>query len=71
MQCQEIPQQEVVTATLRGNYSPMPAVTKAMGNYIAERDLRTSPMFTIYWVGPVQNPDPSSWITEVCFLVAG
>lgn len=71
LQCKEIPQQEVVTATLRGDYSQMPAVTKAIGAYIAEHELRTGPMFNIYQVSPAQNPDPSSWITEVCFPIVG
>lgn len=71
LQCQEIPQQEVVTATLRGDYSQMPAATKAIGEYIAEHNLRTGPMFNIYRVSPAQNPDPSSWITEVCFPIVG
>lgn len=45
----------------------MPSVTSAIGAFIAENRLRTGPMFNIYRVSPAQNPDPSSWITDVCF----
>ncbi|QIM15611.1 MerR family transcriptional regulator [Leucobacter insecticola] len=61
--------QKVVSATLLGDYSQMPAVTGAIGAYIAEHALSTGPMFNIYRVSPAQNPDPSSWVTEVCFPV--
>jgi hypothetical protein len=26
-------------------------------------------MFHIYRVGPAENPDPSRWLTDVCFPV--
>ncbi|MFB9621024.1 MerR family transcriptional regulator [Brooklawnia cerclae] len=69
--CRVQPSQDIVTATLTGDYSQMPGVTAAIGAYIAEHDLATGPMFDIYRVGPAQNPDPSSWVTEVCFPVVG
>ncbi|WP_084634477.1 MerR family transcriptional regulator [Propionicicella superfundia] len=65
------PSQEIVTATLTGDYSQMPSITGAIGVYIAGHRLRTGPMFNIYRVSPAQNPDPSSWITDVCFPILG
>lgn len=41
----------------------------AFGTFLAERGLTTGPMFNIYRVGPVQNPDPSNWVNEVCFSI--
>lgn len=67
--CQEIPARDVVVATLVGSYDGMPEVTAALGSYLAAHDLRTGPMFNIYRVSPVQNPDPASWVTDVCFPV--
>lgn len=69
LDCVEMPEREVVTATVRGDYSQMSAVTEALGAYIAEHGLSTGPMFNIYRVSPAQNPDPSSWVTEVCFPI--
>lgn len=67
--CYTRPATEIVTATMRGNYSQMTAVEEALGAYIAERGLTTGPMFNIYRVGPVQDPDPSNWVTEVCLPI--
>ena len=69
LECRSVPERDVVMATLRGDYSQMPAVTQAIGAYIADHGLTTGPMFNIYRVSPAQNPDPSSWITDVCFPV--
>ena len=67
--CRTIPASDVVMSTLWGDYSQMPAITAAIGSYLAEHQLQTGPMFNIYRVGPAQNPDPSSWVTEVCFPI--
>lgn len=69
LSCRTEPERRVVTATLRGDYSQMPEVTGAIGAYLAEHQLRTGPMFNIYRVSPAQNPDPSSWVTDVCFPI--
>ncbi|MFT0848182.1 MerR family transcriptional regulator [Actinomycetaceae bacterium L2_0104] len=69
LSCRIEPERRVVMATLRGDYSQMPDVTGAIGAYIAERRLRTGPMFNIYRVSPAQNPDPSTWVTDVCFPI--
>jgi DNA-binding transcriptional MerR regulator len=65
----DIPEREVVTVTLKGDYSLMPQATAAIGEYIATHQLNTGPMFNIYRVGPAQDPDPSKWVTDVCFPV--
>ncbi len=65
----EIPQRDVVTVTLEGDFSLMPQATAAVGEYIAEHKLTTGPMFNIYRVGPAQEPDPSKWVTDLCFPV--
>lgn len=69
LECREVPAQDVVMATLRGSYEGMPEVTAAAGAYIAAHDLQTGPMFNIYRVSPMQNPDPASWVTDVCFPI--
>jgi effector-binding domain-containing protein len=66
LECHEVPAREVVVATLLGSYDGMPEVSAAVGTFIAAHDLRTGPMFNIYRVSPAQNPDPSTWITDVC-----
>jgi DNA-binding transcriptional MerR regulator len=66
LECHEVPAREVVVATLLGSYDGMPEVSAAIGTFIAAHDLRTGPMFNIYRVSPAQNPDPSTWITDVC-----
>lgn len=69
LECRAEPAREIVTATFTGDYSQMPSVTRAIGAFIAEHRLETGPMFNIYRVSPAQNPDPSSWITDVCLPV--
>lgn len=69
LECRTEPVQEIVASTLKGDYSQMPSVTSAIGAFIAENRLQTGPMFNIYRVSPAQNPDPSSWITDVCFPI--
>jgi len=71
LSCRHQPAQEIVTATLVGDYSQMPVVTGAIGAYLAEHQLRTGPMFNIYRVSPSQDPDPSAWVTDVCFPILG
>ena len=69
LECRTLPTQRIVTTTVRGDYSQMPAATTAIGAYIAEHGLRTGPMFNIYRVSPAQSSDPSSWVTDVCFPI--
>lgn len=69
LECRTEPARGIVTATFTGDYSQMPSVTGAIGAFIAEHRLETGPMFNIYRVSPAQNPDPGSWITDVCFPV--
>ena len=69
LRCTKVPEQRIVSAVLRGDYNQMPTVTQAIGTYLAEHELTTARMFNIYHVSPAQNPDPSSWITEVCFQI--
>lgn len=67
LQCLELPEQHIVTATLKGGYERMSHLTAAIGTYIAENDLVTGPMFNIYRVSPAQDPNPDNWVTDVCF----
>ena len=69
LECRTLSAQRIVTATVRGDYSQMPAATTAIGAYIAEHGLRTGSMFNIYRVSPAQSSDPSSWVTDVCFPI--
>lgn len=69
LECRIIPPCEVVVATLQGSYEGMPEVTAAVGTHIAANGLSVGPMFNIYRVSPAQNPDPSTWVTDVCFPI--
>lgn len=66
LKCVEMPAQKVAVATLIGSYDGMAQVSAALGAYIAQHNLHTGSMFSIYRVSPAQNPDPSSWVTDVC-----
>lgn len=67
--CRQVPAVDVVMATLKGGYEGLPEVTAAIGAYIAANGLETGTMFNIYRVSPAQNPDPATWVTEVCFPI--
>ncbi|WJZ01806.1 MerR family transcriptional regulator [Corynebacterium freiburgense] len=69
LQCTQVPEQRVVSAVLHGDYSQMPTATRAIGTYLAERNLETDKMFNIYHISPAQTSDPSRWVTEVCFPI--
>lgn len=69
LECRIIAPREVVVATLRGSYDGMPEVTAAVGAHIAANRLSVGPMFNIYRVSPAQSPDPSTWVTDVCFPI--
>lgn len=69
VQCREIPEQRVASATLRGSYAQMAAVTTAVGEYVAANGLNTGTMFCVYTVSPAQDPNPDNWITEVCYPI--
>ncbi|MBA3021479.1 MAG: MerR family transcriptional regulator [Propionicimonas sp.] len=67
--CREVPEQEVVLATLHGNYEGMSQVSAALGAHVAENGLSVGPMFNIYRVSPAQDPDPANWVTDVCLPI--
>lgn len=67
--CRTEPARQVVCTTVLGDYAQMPSAIAAIGAYIAEHQLTTGPMFNIYRVSPAQNPDPASWVTDVCFPI--
>lgn len=69
MTCQALPARDVVVATLKGSYDGITEVTAAIGSYLAAHHLDTGPMFNIYHVSPAKNPDPSTWVTDVCFPI--
>ncbi|GAA3597266.1 MerR family transcriptional regulator [Klugiella xanthotipulae] len=69
LRCVEVPEREIVCATLRGDYTLTAQVMASLGAYIAEHTLNTGPMFNIYRVGPGQNPDPSTWVTDICLPI--
>lgn len=63
------PARRIVTSTVRGDYAQIPAVTQKIGQFIATEELSTGPMFNIYHVSPAQNPDPTTWVTQLCFPI--
>lgn len=67
--CREMVAVDMVTATLHGDYSQYPAVTEKIGQFIAAEQLTTGPMFNIYHVSAAQNPDPATWVTQLCFPI--
>ncbi|WJZ01807.1 GyrI-like domain-containing protein [Corynebacterium freiburgense] len=69
LNCQKIPERPVLRAVLHGDYSLMPAIARDVDTYIEEHNLAIGPMFNIYRVGPAQNPDPKTWVTEMCFPI--
>lgn len=71
LRCVDVPAREVVSATLRGSYEGVGAVSAALGAWVAEHGAAvTGPMFDVYVVGPGQEPDPQRWVTEICLPVA-
>lgn len=68
----EVPAQLVAAATCQGSYEQMGAINQAVVSWAADNGYQLDgPMFNIYHVGPAQDPDPSHWVTEVCFPAAG
>lgn len=71
VQCRELPEQRVAVGTLHGSYDGMGEVMEALGGWVPEHGLRIAgPMFNRYVVGPMENPDPAGWVTEVHVPVA-
>lgn len=69
--CTELPERDVVVATLNGSYDQMAEATQAAAAWIEAHDLQmVGGMYNRYLVGPAQNPDPSAWVTEACMTVA-
>lgn len=65
--CQEVPERQIVVATLRGGYDGIGQTCEELGTYVAEQNLRpTGPMFNRYVVGPAQTQNPDEYVTEVC-----
>lgn len=69
LECRHAGECDVVTATLHGDYAQVPAVTEQVGRFLAAHDLTVGPMFNIYHVSPAQNPDPTAWVTQLCFPI--
>jgi effector-binding domain-containing protein len=67
--CREVPEQEVVLATLYGSYAGMSQASAALGAYVAEHGLSVGGMFNIYRVSPAQDPNPANWVTDVCLPI--
>lgn len=71
VRCVDVPEQRVAVGRLYGSYDGYSAVAEALGRWVAENGRQvTGPMFNIYVVSPMQNPDPAAWVTDVCIPVA-
>lgn len=72
VRCVDVPAQHVAVARLHGSYDGIPVATRALGQWVIEnaREI-VGPLFTIYVVGPMEDPDPSAWVTDVCLPVTG
>lgn len=65
-----IPAVPVASVTFQGDYSHVASACEAIGAYLEAHNLELSgPQFNIYRVNPGIDPDPSHWITEVCFPI--
>ncbi|MCG2803267.1 MAG: MerR family transcriptional regulator [Cellulomonas sp.] len=70
VRCVEVPPADIAVGELHGSYDGMPAVMADLGAWLAEQGLRESgPMFNVYVAGPMENPDPTAWVTRVCLPV--
>ncbi|MDR0960041.1 MAG: GyrI-like domain-containing protein [Propionibacteriaceae bacterium] len=67
-----LPERRVARATLRGSYEGMAEVLPAIGEWIGENGFVVDgPMFNVYLSSPRENPDPSTWITQINVPIAG
>ncbi|MFO8148458.1 MAG: SRPBCC family protein [Gillisia sp.] len=68
-----MPVQKVVKTTLIGDYKYLRGAWDRASNYIAENNLQaseTGQAFEVYKLGPEDNPNPASWITEIYIPLA-
>jgi DNA-binding transcriptional MerR regulator len=71
VRCVDVPALDVAVGVLHGSYEGIGEVMADLGRWVGEHDLRIDgSMFNVYRVGPSDNPDPSTWVTEVCLPVA-
>lgn len=71
VRCRELPEQRVAVGVLRGPYEGMTEVMEALGRWVGDHGLEVAgPMFNRYVVGPMENPDPAQWVTEVHVPIA-
>lgn len=67
----ELPARDVVVATVNGSYDHVSEAMSAIAAWMDAHELTVDgAMYNRYLVGPAQDPDPSSWVTEVCVPVA-
>jgi secretion/DNA translocation related TadE-like protein len=70
VRCVELPEQDVVSATITGPYEQVSGVMAALGDWVSANDVALDgPMFNVYLVGPEQEKDPQRWVTQVCLPV--
>lgn len=62
----ELPGGAVVSAVHTGSYDSLPQAGAALDAWLAENGREAAGAnWEVYWVAPGQDPDPSSWKTEV------
>jgi DNA-binding transcriptional MerR regulator len=70
VRCVDLPEQDVVSATVTGPYDGVSGAMVALGDWVASHDVALDgPMFNVYLVGPAQEQDPQRWVTQVCLPV--
>lgn len=70
VRCVELPEQDVVSATITGPYEQVSGAMTALGDWVSANDVTLDgPMFNVYLVGPEQEKDPQRWVTQVCLPV--
>lgn len=68
-----MPVQQVVKTTLIGDYKYLRGAWDQASNYIADNNLQaseTGQAFEVYKLGPEDNPNPATWITEIYIPLA-
>jgi DNA-binding transcriptional MerR regulator len=65
----KVPEQQVIATTVHGSYDQLNAVCRELGHYVAEHGISTGPIFNLYAVSPIQDPNPNNWVTDVCLPI--
>lgn len=69
LSCQTVGGRQVVASTIRGDHAQVPAVQEQLNGFAAKNGLQVGPLTTIYRLSRAHNPDPNTWVTDVCLPI--